>query len=362
MSTEEQSQTQDPVELAAIRSDISNAFSAGDDSDGEDFDLDSFRARRLAEQEATAQSEPEENHTKRSQGDPFSPQFAVRRSSDAVVLEKDISSQLISPFAVAHHETSMETPSTSSSHTALMSEKYVKDENEEPASPYPHLRSSTSNEQDENLDPDIPTQSFEDISLEEDDEGAVTPTSARSPGARSPQSDGFHTPQRSDSNIGGNGVLPIPSSFSSGYPSTSAPASAPAFAAQFKKTKKTGRSALQKVISKTRPTHLPPKPQEEDAKHLKVWEDMMKKSKQAGEPNWVSMCTVLKTPFWKRRQGSKICCDVVRLTRERSKNLFLVGSRKFSQIGVAFFVNPVYANYGGEASRRNYVGNYGRKP
>jgi TBC1 domain family member 14 len=289
MSTEEQSQTQDPVELAAIRSDISNAFSAGDDSDGEDFDLDSFRARRLAEQQATAQSEPEENHTKRSQGDPFSPQFAVRRSADVVVGENVISSKLVSPFAVAHQETSMETPSTSSSHTALTNKKYVEDENEEPVSPYPHLRSSTSNEQDEDLDSDMPTQSFEDISLEEDDEGAVTPTSARSPGARSPQSGGFHTPQRGDSNIGGNGVLPVPLSTSSGYPSESATASAPAFAAQFKKTKKTGRSALQKVISKTRPTHLPPKPKEEDVKHLKVWEDMMKKSKQAGEPDCVSM-------------------------------------------------------------------------
>ncbi|EJD04193.1 RabGAP/TBC [Fomitiporia mediterranea MF3/22] len=46
-------------------------------------------------------------------------------------------------------------------------------------------------------------------------------------------------------------------------------------------SKSTGPSALEKVISKTRPTFLPPKPKEEDLKHLADWEIMMKKSREA---------------------------------------------------------------------------------
>ncbi|KAG8871691.1 hypothetical protein FRB97_008391 [Tulasnella sp. 331] len=37
------------------------------------------------------------------------------------------------------------------------------------------------------------------------------------------------------------------------------------------------------VVSKTRPSHLPPKAKEEDVKHMKVWEDMMQKSREADE-------------------------------------------------------------------------------
>lgn len=42
-------------------------------------------------------------------------------------------------------------------------------------------------------------------------------------------------------------------------------------------------SALEKVLSKTRPSHLPPKPKEEDVKHQKAWDVMMRRSRQAEE-------------------------------------------------------------------------------
>ena len=48
-------------------------------------------------------------------------------------------------------------------------------------------------------------------------------------------------------------------------------------------TRSVGPSALDKVISKTRPTFLPPKPKTEDLKHLADWEAMMKQSRAAGE-------------------------------------------------------------------------------
>ncbi|KAI5121319.1 hypothetical protein M0805_003786 [Coniferiporia weirii] len=48
-------------------------------------------------------------------------------------------------------------------------------------------------------------------------------------------------------------------------------------------TKSTGPSALEKVLSKTRPTFLPPKAKQEDNKHMADWEAMMKHSRVAEE-------------------------------------------------------------------------------
>jgi TBC1 domain family member 14 len=57
-----------------------------------------------------------------------------------------------------------------------------------------------------------------------------------------------------------------------------------AFDEKFKQMKKSsGPSILQKVVSRTRPTHLPPKPHEEDTKHQKDWEEMMRLSREAGK-------------------------------------------------------------------------------
>jgi len=42
-------------------------------------------------------------------------------------------------------------------------------------------------------------------------------------------------------------------------------------------------SALQKVVSKTRPAHLPPKPRDEDLKHQRDWDEMMRRSREAEE-------------------------------------------------------------------------------
>lgn len=48
-------------------------------------------------------------------------------------------------------------------------------------------------------------------------------------------------------------------------------------------TRSTGPSALEKVISKTRPSFLPPKSRDEDQKHLSDWEKMMMRSRAAEE-------------------------------------------------------------------------------
>ncbi|KAF8602274.1 RabGAP/TBC [Ceratobasidium sp. AG-I] len=48
-----------------------------------------------------------------------------------------------------------------------------------------------------------------------------------------------------------------------------------------RQAKSVGPSMLEKVISKTRPTHLPPKNKIEDVKHMKDWEEMMEMSRVA---------------------------------------------------------------------------------
>lgn len=66
--------------------------------------------------------------------------------------------------------------------------------------------------------------------------------------------------------------LPLPSKLST--------TSMPAHVRQPSRT--SGPSALEKVISKTRPAYLPPKPKDEDVRHLADWEKMMRQSRAAG--------------------------------------------------------------------------------
>jgi TBC1 domain family member 14 len=49
------------------------------------------------------------------------------------------------------------------------------------------------------------------------------------------------------------------------------------------KARSNGPSAFEKVVSKTRPPYLPPKQKDEDEKHSKEWEEMMQRSRLAGE-------------------------------------------------------------------------------
>jgi len=70
------------------------------------------------------------------------------------------------------------------------------------------------------------------------------------------------------------------------FPSFSAPSppsSAPGPPLAPKRQYPTGPSAFEKVISRTRPPYLPPKPRQEDNKHLADWQTMMKQSRTAGK-------------------------------------------------------------------------------
>ena len=103
-----------------------------------------------------------------------------------------------------------------------------------------------------------------------------------------PRSSG--TPRSGDS-VSSTASLPLPPSESAPVPSTSRSHEASASHSSFFKhrpTKSIGPSMLDKVVSKTRPTYLPPKPRTEDKKHMHDWEIMMKRSKAAGESDRVS--------------------------------------------------------------------------
>ncbi|RPD65138.1 hypothetical protein L227DRAFT_495150 [Lentinus tigrinus ALCF2SS1-6] len=78
-------------------------------------------------------------------------------------------------------------------------------------------------------------------------------------------------------------ALPLPSSSSLPTPTTAKIVEPPTPTARHRPSKSVGPSMLDKVISKTRPTWLPPKPRAEDRKHLHDWEVMMKHSREAEE-------------------------------------------------------------------------------
>ncbi|EIW63955.1 RabGAP/TBC [Trametes versicolor FP-101664 SS1] len=78
-------------------------------------------------------------------------------------------------------------------------------------------------------------------------------------------------------------ALPLPSSSSLPTPTTPKFSDPPPPASRHRLTRSVGPSMLDKVISKTRPTYLPPKPRAEDRKHQHDWEEMMKRSRAAEE-------------------------------------------------------------------------------
>lgn len=62
-------------------------------------------------------------------------------------------------------------------------------------------------------------------------------------------------------------------------------------------TRSMGPSALEKVISKTRPTFLPPKNKQEDNKHMADWENMMKMSRAAGTSETLCVLSLSLIPY-----------------------------------------------------------------
>ena len=74
--------------------------------------------------------------------------------------------------------------------------------------------------------------------------------------------------------------LPLPPVVTPPAPSSSSPPPS----INHKPSRSVGPSIFERVVSKTRPSFLPPKSRDEDQKHLADWERMMKRSRAAGTP------------------------------------------------------------------------------
>jgi TBC1 domain family member 14 len=72
--------------------------------------------------------------------------------------------------------------------------------------------------------------------------------------------------------------LPVPAV----TPPSATSSSLPPSSVGHKLTRSVGPSLFEKVVSKTRPSFLPPKSRDEDQKHMADWENMMKRSRAAG--------------------------------------------------------------------------------
>jgi TBC1 domain family member 14 len=67
-------------------------------------------------------------------------------------------------------------------------------------------------------------------------------------------------------------------------PASSSSSSSPPSLINHKPRRSVGPSIFERVVSKTRPSFLPPKSRDEDQKHLADWERMMERSRAAGTP------------------------------------------------------------------------------
>ncbi|CCA67166.1 hypothetical protein PIIN_00998 [Serendipita indica DSM 11827] len=282
------------IDRSNIHSELDNAFDSDDDiaagASATDFDLHGAipdLRQKLAEENAAAEAELQREAEEQEERErhqqvvtvPWNPQYAVRRSAEttgSAENEQDIDedgdqggrrSLPVSPFAVDFRYAAQSAPATSTSFSSTINGT---DE-----------RSSRTTESlpEEGVEEvEVPVQSFEDISLEED--GNTTPQSLQTPistsSRMSPKPLSIQNP--TDGTNDGSA-----SNRNSLQPVEAHAASAPSFQQQFKRSKKSGRTTLQQVLSKTRPVHLPPKPKEEDIKHLKSWEEMMKQSRLAEE-------------------------------------------------------------------------------
>lgn len=122
--------------------------------------------------------------------------------------------------------------------------------------------------------------------------------------------------------------LQMPSSASLPTPTSAASdaSTSSAATAKHRVTRSVGPSMLDKVISKTRPTFLPPKSKAEDLKHLADWETMMKKSRIAGKSSrnrpFVSFVTVDRfSPFLPLRLRIWILLPIHELVAQRRNDV-----------------------------------------
>ena len=265
--------TQQPIKRVHL--DIDDAFSSGEDEpDTLDLKVAAAASRRQLEEHEQAVSIDEHLQANDVPPSAVSPAWSIHpyTGDSTSTIDLTIEPNTRSPFAQDTFNIDEDVPYTRRSF----------------ASPYPPEGASLTSPAGMDSPPhgpvqDAPTEEIGTMSLQE--VPLRSPTHVQGPAAF----------DRRES-IASQSSLPLPNgqTFTSSRPPveihipTQPPPEAikspnTAFDQKFKQTKRSsGPSALQKIVSRTRPTHLPPKPLEEDAKHQKDWEEMMRLSREAG--------------------------------------------------------------------------------
>lgn len=91
---------------------------------------------------------------------------------------------------------------------------------------------------------------------------------------------------------------------------------------------------FERIVSKTRPSFLPPKTREEDQKHMADWEKMMKRSRAAGIPV-ISLPekSILRYFREKRKSEEKHYKNGGWQESFKSRNRSIYGKRRFYRTG-----------------------------
>lgn len=115
-----------------------------------------------------------------------------------------------------------------------------------------------------------------------------------------------------------------------------------------------GPSIFEQVVSKTRPSFLPPKPKKEDVKHMHDWETMMRQSRAAGQSTAISALINLESDVPQRRSGGKPHRSAGWLEKPKSNSRCIYGRRSSSLIGLKYEKARVCVLCGGPGYRRSY--------
>jgi hypothetical protein len=280
------------VEITSVpRFDVDDAFSDGeDDGGGFKFNPDAIREEFAKHQYPAGLSSNEEDNVNSNKNGFFETQPP---ESDTSISTIDINDSVS-----VHAASSPQTPEESEHMSSQFSSVSLSDP---PRQTHKHSEGEEHEMQDHDNKSEVPQ-----AANEESDNGADKPFSmvhidaSEDPCTRNelanvfPESPSSHLPvNRSPSPLDSNRSRSrsLHDSQTSRTPNRSPPAATVSSSSSspsidpdrgHRPSRSVGPSMMEKVVSKTRPTHLPPKSKQEDNKHLADWSTMMKQSRVAG--------------------------------------------------------------------------------
>jgi len=194
-------------------------------------------------------------------------------------------------------------------------------------------RLSLSDERAENYTPDEISNPYPSVIIDASQPIAsveVTPHRPRSPNLQIQPPSPSKEASSSSLHSAPNPTDKTPSS-SSPSPPSSAPGPPLNFKRHHNQPRSTGPSAFEKVVSRTRPTFLPPKSRQEDNKHLSDWQTMMRQSRAAGAFDCVISITRIYILFSGEEEKSTARAETAAREEDR-RVLAYLGERDCSRL------------------------------